>query len=151
MPGMGKEAALGRGGLDRPLGKARRLVELAEQQTGLTQRVVVPAQSNDDSPRRVTLEERPALSQSAQRLAPLADLREDPGRDGDRLGKAEGDASGPEDRNPVLDQEEARFRPVALEEMKQACRGVGPTNGVRVLRRLGERAGSVRLRLWPPR
>ena len=48
-----------------------------------------------------------------QRFARRADLREDPGREGDRSGKAEGDVPRPEHRNPVLDQE-ARLAAGAL-------------------------------------
>ena len=58
----------------------------------------------DDSPRRLTLEELLALPEPGQRLARLADLREDPGGGGDRVGKAEDDVPRPERRDPVLDQ-----------------------------------------------
>ena len=102
----------------------------------------------DVSPRRVTLEELLALPESGQRLARLADLREDPGGGGDRVGKSEDDVPRPERRDPVLDQW-ARLRPVALEEVKPARGELGLTDGVRMLRRLGEpeRLGRVLGRL----
>ena len=58
----------------------------------------------DDAPRRLTLEELLALPESGQRLACLADLREDPGGGGDRVGKVEDDVPRPVRRDPVLDQ-----------------------------------------------
>ena len=89
---------------DRAVAQAPRLVEPAEQQSGSTQRVVAPAAVDGDSLRGVTFEELLALPEPGQRLARLADLREDPGGGGERLGKAEGDVPRPVRRDPVLDQ-----------------------------------------------
>ena len=41
----------------------------------------------DESPRRLTLEELLALPEPGQRLARLAELRQDPGGGGDRVGR----------------------------------------------------------------
>ncbi len=101
---MGREPGVRRRGFERAVAQAPRLVEPAEQQTGTTQRVVGPAAMADDSPRRLTLEELLALPEPGQRLARLADLREDPGGGGDRAGKVEDDVPRPERRDPVLDQ-----------------------------------------------
>jgi hypothetical protein len=101
---MGRGPELTRRGFDRAVAKAPRLVEPAEQQTGATQRVVFPAETADESPRRLTLEELLAFPEPVQRLAFLAELRQDPGGGGDREGKYEDDVPGPEPRDPVLDQ-----------------------------------------------
>ena len=101
---MGREPGVTREGFDRAVGQAPRLVEPAEQQTGPTQRVVVPAAMVDESPRRLTLEKLLAFLEPVQRLARLAELRQDPGGGGDRPGKQEDDVPGPNHRHPVLDQ-----------------------------------------------
>ena len=101
---MGREPGVTRRGFDRAVAQAPRLVEPAEQQTGATQRVVGPAAMADDSPRRVTLEELLAFPEPVQRLARLAELRQDPGGGGDRVGKLEDDVPRPEHRDPALDQ-----------------------------------------------
>ena len=51
----------------------------------------------------MTLEEQLALPEPGQRLARLADLREDPGGGGDHGAKAGGNVPPPERRDPVLD------------------------------------------------
>ena len=88
---MGREARLALRGFDRATAQAPRFVELPEQQTGATHRVVGPAAMTDDSPRRLTLEELLSLLDPAQRLARLADLRQRPSGGGDRPGKKDGD------------------------------------------------------------
>ena len=113
---MGREPGLTRRGSTARSPRLPRLVEPAEQQTGATQRVVGPAATADDSPRRLTLEELLAFPEPVQRLARLAELRQHPGGGGDRRGKQEDDVPRPDHRDPVLDQW-ARLRPVALEEM----------------------------------
>ena len=65
--------------------------------------MVGPAETDDDSPRRLTLEELLAFPEPVQRLARLAELRQDPGGGGDREGKQEDDVPRPEHRDPVLD------------------------------------------------
>src|SRR5215470_4356446 len=113
--GMGRDVAeqvqrMGRGPrvrrriLERAVAQAPRLVELAEQQAGTTQRVVSPAAVERDSLRRVTFEELLALPEPGQRLAHLTDLRENPGEGGYRGGKAEDDVARPVRGDPVLDQ-----------------------------------------------
>ncbi len=52
----------------------------------------------------LTFEELLAFPEPVQRLARLADLREDPGGGGDRAGKQDDDVPGSEDRDPVLEQ-----------------------------------------------
>ena len=66
---MGREPGVRRRIFERAVAQAPRLVEPAEQQSGATQRVVVPAVLVDDSPRRLTLEEllRPPGAGSAPR------------------------------------------------------------------------------------
>ena len=58
---MGREPAVRRRICERAVGQAARLVEPAEQQTGTTHPVVVPAVLVDDTPRNVTFEELLAL------------------------------------------------------------------------------------------
>ena len=74
---------------ERAVAQAQHLVEPAEQQGGPTERKVGLPVEADDAPRRLTLEELLALPESGQRLACLADLREDPGGGSDRVGKVE--------------------------------------------------------------
>src|SRR6266849_8153 len=102
---MGREPGLPRRRFDRAVAQAPRLVEPAEQQTRATQRVIGPAAIGDVSPRLVTLEELLAFPEPAQRLARLAELRQCPGREGDREGKHEDGVPGPERRDSVFDQE----------------------------------------------
>ena len=113
--GMGRDVAeqvlrMGRGPgvrrriFDRAVAQASRLVEPAEQQSGTTQRLVAPAAIEPDSLRRVTFEDLLALPEPGQRLALLADLREDPGGGGEGAGKGEDDVPRPVRREPVLDQ-----------------------------------------------
>ena len=65
--------------------------------------MVGPAETDDDSPRRLTIDELLAFPEPVQRLARLAELRQDPGGRGDRKGKQEDDVPRPERRDPVLD------------------------------------------------
>ncbi len=95
---MGRKAWLAPRGFNRAIAQAPCLVEPAEQQTGTTQRAIGPAAMADNSPRRLTLEELLGLSDPAQRLARLADLRQRPGGGGDRPGKKDGDISSPKHR-----------------------------------------------------
>src|SRR6516225_2538123 len=61
---------------DRAIGQSLRVVEPTEQQTGATGRVVAPAVIDDQSPRRLALEELLGLPDAARRLARLAGLRQ---------------------------------------------------------------------------
>src|SRR4029453_6429891 len=124
---MGCEPPVTQRGFDRAVAQAPGLVEPAEQQTGTTQRAVVPAALEDNSPRRLTLEELLAFLEQAERLTRLAKLRQHPGGGGDCGRKHENDVSRPEHRDPVLEPR-ARFRPVALEEMERGRSAVGLTH-----------------------
>src|SRR3954471_3056254 len=123
---MGPKAGLTLRGFDRAIGHAPRLVQQTKQQTSATYGAVGPAAMTDDSPRRLMLEELLALSDSVQRLARLADLRQHPSGGGDCPRKMDGDISCPEHRDPVLDRH-ARLGPVALVEVEHAGSEVGPT------------------------
>ena len=57
---------------------------------------------DDDSPRRLTLEELLAFPEPVQRLARLAELRQCPGGGGDRPGKVEDEVPCPGHRDPAL-------------------------------------------------
>ena len=86
----------------------------------------------------VAMREEPlAFAEPAQRLARLAELRQDPGGGGDHVRKQERDVPGPERRDRVLDRR-ARLRPVALEMVERSGGVVRPADGVRMVRRLGE-------------
>src|SRR6516162_1931150 len=98
---MGREARLALRGFDRVMTQAPRFIELAEQQTGATHRMVCPAPMTDDSSRRVTLKQLLDLPDSPQRLLRLASLRHRPGGGSDRPGKMDGDISRLEHRDPV--------------------------------------------------
>src|SRR5262245_10095176 len=99
---MAREAVGARTGLDRAAGQAPRLVELGEKQTGAPERMVGPAAMEDDSSRRLTLEELFTLPQPVQRLARLAELRQCPGAGGNPRGKQDDDVSGSEHCDAVL-------------------------------------------------
>jgi len=99
---MGCEPGVTRRGFDRAVGQASRFVEPAEQQTGLPQRVVGPGAKGNDASRRLTLEELVAFPEPVQRLARFAELRQCPGRGGDREGKRKDDVPAPEHRDPLL-------------------------------------------------
>src|SRR5215831_2969074 len=99
--------------------------------------MVVPAMIVDESLCGVVLEELLALAEPAERPTHVAELRQDPGGGGDRVGKREDDLPCPVRRDPVLDQW-ARLRPVTLLEVQPACGEVGLTDTVRAMQRLGE-------------
>jgi hypothetical protein len=101
---MGREPWMTRGEFDRAVGQAPRLVELAEQHTGATQRVVSPAAHADDSRPDLALEELLAFPEPVQRHVRLTHLRQCPGGRGDRAGKLDDDVPRPEHRDPVLGQ-----------------------------------------------
>ena len=89
----------------------------------------------NDSTRCLFIQEPLGLLDPAQRPLHVTDLRQRPSRGGNRPGKKHGgDGSAPD---PVLDQG-ARLAPVTLEKVEDARGQVRPTNGVRVLRWLGE-------------
>src|SRR5207245_292455 len=90
--------------VERAVAQALRLVEPPEQQSGTTQRPIAPAATGDAPPRRLTLEELLPFPEPGQRLARVAELREDPGQVGDRRGKVECDVPRSGHCNPVLDQ-----------------------------------------------
>ena len=120
---IGREPGMSGREFDRAVTQTLRLVEPAEQQTGATQRMVVPAAMADESLRRLTLEScSPSRSRSSASLASPSCARtqaEEATADGSRSD----DVPRPEHRNPVLDQC-ARLRPIALEQVERA-RGDG--------------------------
>lgn len=73
-----------------------------------------------------------------QRLAGVAELGQHPRRAGHPAGGVQHDIAGPGDGDHVLDRA-ARLRPVAFEDVQQARGVVRETDGVRLVRRLGER------------
>ena len=85
---------------DGAFSQTLRLVEPVEQQSGTSHRVVGHEHT---VPRPLTLEESLALLEPGQRLAGLAELREDPGGGGDHGAKAGVNAPLPERRDTVLD------------------------------------------------
>src|SRR6266705_2511331 len=70
---------------ERAISQAPRLVETAEQQTGATHRVVVPAAMGEEPSRRLTLDERFTLPEPVHRLAQFVELRQRPGGVGDKV------------------------------------------------------------------
>jgi hypothetical protein len=95
MQRMGREPGVRRRIFERAVGHALGLVEPAEQQSGTPEPMVVPAVTVDESLRCVVLEELLALPEPGQRFARIAELREDPGGGGDRMGKGEDDIPRP--------------------------------------------------------
>src|SRR5262245_31973657 len=76
---MRREPGLTQRRFDGSVGKASRLVELTEEQTGAAERMVNPAAMADGSARRETLEKALAFPELVQRFARLATLRQNPG------------------------------------------------------------------------
>ena len=87
--GMSRKTGLAPRGCNRARAQAPCFIEPTEQQTRAAHRAVSPAVMLADPPRRLTLEELLALPEPGERLARLADLREEPSREGDRVGKAQ--------------------------------------------------------------
>src|SRR5262245_54251583 len=89
------------------------------------------------------LKELLGLPDATRRLARLAGLRQRPGGAGDGPGELNGHISGTRRCDPVLDPR-AGLGPLALEEVTRARSELGPGDGERMLRGLGQ---SRRLRL----
>lgn len=100
---MGCEAGLALSGFNRATAQAPRLVEPPEQQTGAPQRVIVPAEGRRPIPSLLDARGLFAFLEPRQRLARLADLREDPGGGGDHGAKDGSNAPLPGRRDPALD------------------------------------------------
>src|SRR5262245_1708244 len=99
--------------LDGAGGQASSLVDPAEPQSGPAQRVVGPGEMRDDIRRREAFGDLLAQLDLLQRLARFAELRQRPGRGGERAGKLNGDVSRSEHREAVL-AHRARPCPVSL-------------------------------------
>src|SRR5262249_17289587 len=91
---MRREARVTRRGCERARAQALRLVEPTEEETGATQRVADPSDIANVSPRGIWLKERLAFLEPARGFARLAELRQHPGRGGDREGQHEPDVPG---------------------------------------------------------
>src|SRR6516225_11215869 len=131
---MGPKPGLALGRCDRAVAEVPGPIEASEQQTSAADCNVGPATMTHDSTRCLSIQEPLGLLDPAQRPLPVTDLRQRPSRGGNRPWKKHGDSSAPD---PVLDQR-ARPAPVTLGKVEDACGQVRPTNGVRVLRWLGE-------------
>src|SRR5262252_1060312 len=83
---VGRKAALSRKGCGNAVDEATRLVEPAEQQTGATQREAGPGAMADEPPCLLPLDELLAFRETVERLACLAELRQEPGGGGDPEG-----------------------------------------------------------------
>src|SRR5215831_2727033 len=134
MQSMGPKAGLVLRGYDRAIAQVPALLESSEQQTSAADCNVGPATMTNDSTRCLFIQEPLGLLDPAQRPLYVASLRQRPSRGGNRPWKKHGDGSAPD---PVLDQR-ARPAPVTLGKVEDACGQVRPTNGVGVLRWLGE-------------
>src|SRR5262249_33265152 len=97
------EAGLVLRGFERTIAQSARLIDPPEQQTCVAHRVIRPAAMADDAPRRLALEQLFSLLDPTQRFPRLTDLRQRPGRGGYRPWKMDGNISGPEHRDPMLD------------------------------------------------
>src|SRR5262249_56967366 len=88
---MGRIPGLTRRELHRAVAQALRVVETAEHQRGSTQPLIELSEKADVSPRGLRLTELLTFPDPAQALARLAELRQHPGGEGDRLEKQGGD------------------------------------------------------------
>ena len=136
---MGREPGVTRRGFDRAVAQAARVVEPAEQQTRRD-----PARDSSDPtdegrrfpsrPDARGAARLPGAGSSASLASPSCARTQ---AEEATAGKPEDGVPRPSHRIPLLDQR-ARFRPVALEQVKRARGAVGQADGVRMTRRLGE-------------
>jgi hypothetical protein len=87
---MGRKARLMLRRFNGARSQTPRVVQPAEHQTGAPRRVVSPAGMANDALRRLVFNEQLTLSDPAERLAGMADLRQRPGGRGDCPGKEDG-------------------------------------------------------------
>src|SRR5262249_53304604 len=142
MQRMSPKAGLVLRGHDRAIAQVPGLIESSEQQTSATDCKVGPATVTKNSARCLFIQEPLGLLDPAKRLLDIANLRQSRSRASNRPWnpwKKHGDVSAPKSDDPVLDQC-ARLAPVTFKKMENACGQVRQTNGVRVLRWLGELA-----------